>query len=77
MKQVLVMTDKLKTELPVLLAEHQQIIATLKVLAQHATVEHHPEVVNFAHKLILHGQTEEEVYPTVLLIGEYLQLKFK
>ena len=30
----------------------------------------------FADKLILHAQTEEEVsYPTAILIGEYLKLK--
>lgn len=29
-------------------------------------------------KLMLHAQTEEEVlYPTALLIGEYLKLKLK
>ncbi|MGA2668618.1 MAG: hypothetical protein ABSF32_06830 [Ignavibacteria bacterium] len=44
MKQVIPMTDKLKTELPEMLSEHQQIVATLKVLVQYATAEHHPEV---------------------------------
>ncbi len=78
MKQVLVMTDRLKKELPEMLAEHQQIVAALEVLMQHATVEHHPEVAEFAEKLILHAQTEEEVsYPTAILIGEYIKLKFK
>lgn len=61
MKQVLIMTDRLKTELPEMLAEHKQIVAALEVLVQHATTEHHPEVAEFAEKLMLHAQTEEEV----------------
>lgn len=77
MKQVLSMTDKLKAELPEMLAEHKQIVAALELLVQHATAEHHPEVAEFAEKLMLHAQTEEEVsYPTAVLIGEYLKLKF-
>lgn len=76
MKQVLTMTDRLKKELPEMLAEHQQIVLALDVLRKHATVEYHPEVAEFAEKLKLHAQTEEEVsYPTAILIGEYLKLK--
>ena len=77
MKQVLTMTDKLKKELPEMLAEHKQIVAALEVLVQYATTEHHPEVAEFAEKLMLHAQTEEEVsYPTAILIGEFIKLKF-
>ncbi len=77
MKQVLSMTDKLKAELPEMLAEHKQIVAALEALVQHATAEHHPEVAEFAEKLMLHAQTEEEVsYPTAILIGEFIKLKF-
>jgi hypothetical protein len=77
MKQVIVMTDKLKRELPEMLAEHQHIVAALKVLTQHAMTENHPEVVAFAQQLMLHAQTEEEVsYPTAILIGDYIKLRF-
>lgn len=77
MKLVLPMTDKLKKELPEMLAEHQKIVAALKVLLQHAKAENHPEAADFAAKLILHAQTEEEVfYPTAILIGEYIKLRF-
>jgi len=76
MKQVLPMTDKLKAELPEMLAEHKQIVVALKVLMQHATAENHLEVAEFAEDLMLHAQTEEEVsYPTAILIGEYLKFK--
>jgi len=36
------MTDKLKEELPEILAEHKQIEAALEVLVKYATAEHHP-----------------------------------
>ena len=76
MKQVLPLTDKLKSALSEMLAEHQQIVAALNILAQHAEAENHPEVVDFAEKLILHVQTEEEIsYPTAILIGEYIKLR--
>lgn len=76
MKQVISMTDKLKKELPEMLAEHQQIVVALKILVKHATNENHPEVAAFAEKLMLHAQTEEEVsYPTAILIGEFIKLK--
>ena len=80
MKQVIVMTDRLKKELPEMLAEHQQIVAALKVLIQHANTENHPEVKEFVDSNVdlFNGQTEEEVsYPTAILIGEYIKLKFK
>lgn len=77
MKQVLPMTDKLKKELPEMLAEHKQIVAALKILIQNAKTENHPDVTLFAEKLMLHAQTEEEVsYPTAILIGDYLKLRF-
>lgn len=77
MKQVLPLTDQLKKELPVMLAEHQQIVKALKDLKQQADAENHPEVAAFAEKLVLHAQTEEEVsYPTAILIGDYIKLRF-
>lgn len=76
MEQVLPLTEKLKKELPVMLAEHRQIVSALKILSQHAATENHPEVARFAEKLQLHAQTEEEVtYPAALLIGEYIKLR--
>jgi hypothetical protein len=77
MKQVLSMTDKLKKELPEMLAEHQQIVEALKDLKKSAMSENHSEVAAFADKLILHAQAEEEVsYPTAILIGDYIKLRF-
>lgn len=78
MKSVLTMTDKLKSELPEMLAEHKQIVAALQELVKVSKTENHMEVASFAEKLMLHARTEEEVsYPTTILIGEYLKLKLK
>jgi len=76
MKQVIILTDKLKKELPEMLAEHQHIVNALKVMIQHAKTEGHPEFVAFAERLMLHAHTEEEVsYPTAILIGDYVKLR--
>jgi len=76
MKEVTQITEKLKEELPKMLAEHKEIMSALKVLIKCAKSDNHADVVQFAHKLMLHAQTEEEVtYPTSILIGEYIKLK--
>ena len=76
MAAVLPMTDKLKAELGQMLAEHKSIVVALRNLADAAKRANKPEHAEFAEKLILHAQTEEEVsYPTAILIGEYLKLR--
>ena len=76
MAQVLPMTDKLKHELPQMLAEHKEIVAALERLKIAARTEHKPEIENFAQALVQHALTEEQVtYPTAILIGEYVKLK--
>ncbi len=64
------MTDKLKAELPLMLAEHKAIVAALDHLVKAATDAGKTEPAHFAEKLKLHAQTEEEVlYPTAILSG--------
>lgn len=76
MKSALAMTDKLKAELPLMLAEHKALVAALDRLAKAANEAGKMEAARFAEKLELHAQTEEEVlYPAAILIGEYLKLK--
>lgn len=76
MADVLPMTDRLKAELPHMLEEHKAIVAMLKTLIEVAKEEKQMEYAHFAEKLMLHAQMEEEVlYPTAILIGEYLKLK--
>jgi hypothetical protein len=76
MGNVLALTDRLKAELHEMVEEHKTIVAALKTLSEAAMKENKMEYANFAEKLMLHAQTEEEVsYPTAILIGEYLKLK--
>ncbi len=76
MKTAVPMTDRLKAELPEMLQEHEAVVAALKTLITAAQAENKPEHARFAEKLILHARTEEEVlYPTAILIGEYLKLR--
>ncbi len=76
MKDVLTMTNKLKSELPQMLKEHKDIVSALENLKTAARRAKKPKYIRFAEKLTLHAQTEEEVsYPTAILIGEYIKLK--
>ncbi|MGA2308978.1 MAG: hemerythrin domain-containing protein [Candidatus Bathyarchaeia archaeon] len=76
MKDILLMTDKLKTDLNQMLKEHEEIMALLEELVTAARKEKKLKYVRFADRLTLHAQTEEEVYyPAAILIGEYLKLK--
>ena len=75
MKDVLTMTDRLKSELPQMLDEHKTIVAALKLLIDAAAKEKRNEYVQFSNKLMLHAQNEEEIlYPASILVGEYLKL---
>jgi hypothetical protein len=76
MADVLKMTDRLEAEMPTMLSEHKEIVAALTKLIEAATAESKPDVVNFAEKLMLHAQGEEQVsYPAALLIGRYVKSK--
>lgn len=76
LQNILIMTDKLKEDLPNMLGEHKQIVNALQRLIEAAEGENKPEYVHFAEKLRLHTQIEEEVlYPAAILIGEYLKCK--
>lgn len=75
MARVLEMTDTLKAELPRMLDEHRVIVDALQKLIKAASQEKKTEHIHFAEKLMLHARNEEEVlYPTAILIGEYVRL---
>jgi hypothetical protein len=75
MRDVLTMTERLKSELPEMLKEHTAIVAALKPLIDASKKENKIEYMHFADKLILHAKNEEEVlYPASILVGEYLKL---
>ncbi len=74
MHEIVVMADRLKRELPEMLAEHDQVRKALERLGQEATKEGRPQVAYFAAKLLHHARMEEEVlYPAAIVLGEYLK----
>ncbi len=76
MGNVFTQPDLLKENFTELLAEHRDIVAALMDLIDLAKVEGTPEWAHLAEKIILHAQSEEEIlYPTALLIGDYLRLR--
>ncbi len=76
MGKVTAMTDKLKADLPEMLAEHRAIVGALQALIAAAKAERKPEYIRFAEELQLHAETEEQVlYPAAILVGEYVKLR--
>ena len=75
-ENTLIMTNKLKADLPIMEEEHKQIVNALRDLIEVAIKNNNTQVEKFAEKLILHANNEEEIlYPASILIGEYLKLK--
>jgi len=76
MREILLITDKLKAMLPQMLSEHQAIVEALINLANVSIKENKMEIAFIAKKLISHVRNEEEIlYPAALLVGEFLRLK--
>ena len=74
MAGVLALTDQLEAELPAMLAEHQTIVEALQRLRDAAQRAGRSEIVDFAHQLIQHARTEEEVmYPAAILVGKFVR----
>lgn len=74
MYELIVKAERLKSELPEMLAEHDQIQKALERLGQEATREGRPQVAYFAARLLHHARMEEEVlYPAAIVLGEYLK----
>src|SRR5262245_37235598 len=76
MRAVVTMTERLKKDLPEMLAEHRQVVGALEELAAEGRVEKRPDAERFAQKLRLHAETEERVlYPAAILVGEYVRAR--
>jgi hypothetical protein len=57
---------------------HQLIVSAIENLLKAAHKEMNREVAEFAHSMRVHERIEDEViYPTVVLIGKYLQEKLE
>lgn len=75
-KEVIGLTEKLKTELSHMHAEHQLIKAFMDELIEAAASENHPEAIALEKAISEHAAIEEEVYfPAAIMVGEYLKLK--
>ena len=74
-REAIEMATRLRAEYDSMLKEHQAITEALQALAAAAREDNKPEHAHFAEALIAHAQNEEQIlYPTTLLIGEYLTL---
>ena len=68
------MCDRLKRNLPQLIAEDNQIIEELSLLADVADREQKPEYHDLARRFIKFLELEKGVlYPSVILMGEYVR----
>ena len=75
-REILLLTEKLKSQMTHLSVEHQLIKAYMDELKQAAAKDNHPGVLEFEKELHQHATIEEEVlFPSAILIGEYLKLK--
>jgi hypothetical protein len=74
MAAVLSLTDRLRAELPAMLAAHRTIVDALARLEDAARRAGRDDVVAFAQALKLHAATEEQVmYPAAIVVGEIVR----
>ena len=74
-EQVIALTERFRAEYPRMLEEHEAIVGAVGDLLVASRAEGHDGVAEFARSLLNHAQSEEEVlYPTTILIGEYMKL---
>jgi hypothetical protein len=75
MTEAVLLSGRLKADLPQMLKEHGKIVEKLDDLVNSAREENHLDVVSFAEKLKAHALMEEQIlYPASILIGEYIKL---
>jgi hemerythrin-like domain-containing protein len=77
-EKIIMLSEKFALQNTHIIVEHQMIRAYINELKDATVGEDHPEIVAFVDGLDKHAQMEEEVlFPTAILIGEYLKLKSK
>lgn len=75
-KNVIALTEKLKSQLNHMSAEHQLIEAFLHEMKQADTNQKYPEIIDLEKDVYKHAKIEEEVlFPASILVGDYLKLK--
>lgn len=77
-KDIILLSEKAKREMNHMSAEHQLIDAYMEELKQASEIKNLPEIAEFEKEINKHANLEEEVlFPTSILIGDYLKLKLK
>ncbi|SDM35200.1 Hemerythrin HHE cation binding domain-containing protein [Daejeonella rubra] len=75
-KNVIALTEKLKSQLSHMSAEHQLIEAYLDEIKQADSNLKYPEIIELEKEIHKHAKIEEEVlFPASILVGDYLKLK--
>ena len=75
-KEVQLLSEKTKSQMDHMSAEHQLITAYIKELKQASKPENLPAVFAFEKEVMKHALSEEEVYfPAAILVGDYLKMK--
>ena len=78
MADALPLIARLKAEMPLMLDEHRAIKGALRNLEELATAEGKLEIADFARRLTLHAQSEEEIlYPAAILVGDVLKQRLQ
>ena len=78
MRDVLRMTDALRAELPRMLQEHKAIRKATIRLGEVARAEGNAVVAGLADQLLLHAQSEEELfYPAAILVGDLVRARIR
>ncbi|MCL4766490.1 MAG: hemerythrin domain-containing protein [Hyphomicrobiaceae bacterium] len=71
-KELIARTDRLRSELPQMLAEHKEIEAALDNMEKVAAAENQQDAAALAREIRTHAKEEELIlYPAALLAGEY------
>ena len=78
MPAALAVARQLQSLLPQMLEDHIAIVGALQTLADLSREVDRPDVAEFAQKVIVHAQIEEEVlYPAAIVVGEYLATRLE
>ena len=76
MNEAVFLADKLKAEMPKMLAEHKAILAAINQLDEAARLQGKIQYQGLAAMMRLHLEEEEQVYyPAALLVGVYLHAR--
>ena len=77
-QEIIILSEKAKSQIDHMSAEHQLITAYIEELKQASAEENQPAIIAFEKDVSKHALSEEEVYfPAAIMVGEYLKSKLK